>query len=94
MICDCLPIVGVLLSEIFDVRQKFQKESNREKLVDLLTGRLIVGRRAGTDNQSARSLFFGCSIWTAGLRALPACDCLGILGLLYNVCFRSFLLYI
>jgi hypothetical protein len=48
MICDCLPIVGVLVSEIFKSRKK----------EFLPTGRLIVGRDAPAQANSQRINYF------------------------------------
>jgi hypothetical protein len=57
MICDCLPIVGVL--QIFEVRQKFEKNQSRKTCL------------TSTGKQLAGSLIFGWSIRTVGFRALP-----------------------
>jgi hypothetical protein len=53
MIRDCLPIVGVLLSEIFKC-QIFQIDSK----TSLPTGRLIVGRSAPAQANSQRNHCF------------------------------------
>ena len=56
MICDCLPIVGVLLSEILKGKD-FQSE--KKNSTDRPFNRRA--RRAGTGKQSADSLFSGWS---------------------------------
>jgi hypothetical protein len=60
MICDCLPIVGVLLSKIFISRKIFPP-----------TGRLIVGRDAQA--QSKQSGFINFSGGQSGRPDLGLC---------------------
>jgi hypothetical protein len=57
IIFDCLPIVGVL--QIFEVRQKFEKNQSRKTCL------------TSTGKQLAGSLIFGWSIRTVGFRPLP-----------------------
>ena len=61
MICDCLPIVGVLLAKNSKSRKNFSADRPLNRRA----------RRAGIGKQSPESLLFGWSIWTAGVRAPP-----------------------